>query len=450
MKKAFVYSILLQLLFTVHTMAQQTVTAATALEQYLYNRDTTCKWELIDSAELESSTAYQLLLTSQQWHGYTWTHQLTVLIPRETRYDGALLFITGGSNNKETGLPNWSGKNDRLVQQMGTIAARNAAIVAVLRQVPHQPIFSNLTEDAAISYTLHQFKQDNDYSWPLLFPMVKSAVRAMDAVQEFSKQRQAHKVNRFVVAGASKRGWTTWLTGANDPRVTAIGPMVIDVLNMPANLQHQIDAYGGYSVEIEDYVKLGIVQGMTSPLGRELVTMIDPFAYRKKLTMPKMIFIGTNDPYWVVDNVKNYLDSIPGNNLLHYTPNAGHDLNRGVTAMPALSAFFGIALARESYPVCNWSTKVKKKRVELNITATTAGLKGITLWQAGSEDQDFRNETWKGRELPAASRSSIRIREPLPAKGYQAFYAELKYERSNGDPYTVCTRVFVTDPKRIL
>ncbi|WP_300604837.1 PhoPQ-activated protein PqaA family protein [Niabella sp.] len=450
MKKAFVYCILLQLLLTVQVMAQQAITASTALERYLQNGDTTYKWELSDSAVLENSTAYQLLLTSQKWHGYTWTHQLTVLIPKENRYDGALLFITGGSNNKETGLPNWSGKNDRLVQQMGAIAARNAAIVAVLRQVPHQPIFGNLTEDAAISYTLHQFKQDSDYSWPLLFPMVKSAVRAMDAVQDFSKQRQAHVVNRFVVAGASKRGWTTWLTGANDPRVVAIGPMVIDVLNMPANLQHQIDAYGGYSVEIEDYVKLGIVQGMAGSQGRELVTMIDPFSYREKLTMPKMIFIGTNDPYWVVDNVKNYLDSIPGNNLLHYTPNAGHDLNRGITAMPALSAFFGMTLARVPYPVCNWNTKIKKQQVTLDITATTAGLKGITLWYAGSEDQDFRNEKWMSRELPAGNGSAIRIREPLPVKGYHAFYAALKYERSNGDPYTVCTRVFVADPKRIL
>ena len=106
--------------------------------------------------------------------------------------------------------------------------------------------------------------------------------------------------------------------------------MVIDILNMPVNLKHQLDAYGEYSVEIEDYVKLGIVQGMGTENGNALVTMIDPYSYRDKLTMPKMLFMGTNDPYWVIDNVKNYLKNIPGDNLIHYVPNAGHDLGDGI------------------------------------------------------------------------------------------------------------------------
>ena len=87
--------------------------------------------------------------------------------------------------------------------------------------------------------------------------MTKTAYKAMDAVQEFAARQLDRQVNRFLVSGASKRGWTTWLTGAlQDPRVEAIAPMVIEMLNMPASLDYQKQVYGEYSEEINDYVKL--------------------------------------------------------------------------------------------------------------------------------------------------------------------------------------------------
>lgn len=218
--------------------------------------------------------------------------------------------------------------DDNLFKSLGTIATKNNGIVALLKQTPNQPLYGDLTEDEIISYTIHKFKEDGDgILWPLLFPYGKGCpAKAMDAVQEFSKKELHHDINRFVVSGASKRGWTTWLTGASDPRVVAIAPMVIDMLNMPVNLDYQLKMYKGYSIQIEDYVKLGIPQSVHSDKGNAATTMIDPYSYRKKLTMPKMLFMGTNDEYWTVDAIKNYIDSIPGQNHIHYVPNAGHDL----------------------------------------------------------------------------------------------------------------------------
>src|SRR4051794_25242022 len=76
--------------------SQDTVSAETAMQHYLNNGDSTYHWELKDSFEVDGTKAYDLLLTSQKWREFTWTHQLTVFVPKENKYDGALLFITGG------------------------------------------------------------------------------------------------------------------------------------------------------------------------------------------------------------------------------------------------------------------------------------------------------------------------------------------------------------------
>ena len=429
--------------------AQSELTPETALEGYLSNGDETYSWELKESYTLGTVKAFNLLLTSQQWHEYVWTHQLTVLVPSENKYDGALLFITGGSNNK--GIPNWNGKEDKFTYALSQVASKNNSIVAILRQTPNQPLVGDLTEDALISYTLHKFKEDGDYSWPLLFPMVKSAVRAMDAVQEFSSEVLKHDVKRFVVSGGSKRGWTTWLTGASDNRVAAIAPMVIDILNMPVNLQYQIEMWKDYSVQIQDYVRLGIPQSTGTPEGMAITTMIDPYSYRKKLTMPKMIFMGTNDEYWTVDAIKHYIDSIPGQNFIHYVPNVGHGLGDKQQALAGLSAFFGQTMSGTPYPILEWDMTQSKKGATLSVKTTPQQLVGATLWSTDSEDTDFRDEKWSGKNLELKKRKPavVSVTQPFPETGYRAFYLDLKYRDGNGGEYTESTRMFVADDDEV-
>ena len=47
------------------------------------------------------------------------------------------------------------------------------------------------------------------------------------------------------MAGASKRGYSTWHVAAVDPRVIAIVPIVMDELNFADNVQHHYRSLGG-------------------------------------------------------------------------------------------------------------------------------------------------------------------------------------------------------------
>jgi PhoPQ-activated pathogenicity-related protein len=424
------------------------VTPETALQAYLNNSDQSFKWEIQDQTKTEGASLFRILFTSQQWLGISWKHEMIIMVPDVVKYKDALLFITGGS--VKNGMPNTHQWDDGLVSSMSQIAKTNKTIVAIIWQVPNQPLYDDLTEDALISYTLHNYLNDHDFTWPLLFPMTKSAIRGMDVVQNFAKKELKKKVTHFVVSGASKRGWTTWLTGANDKRVKAICPMVIDVLNMPVNVDYQKLVWGDYSIEIEDYVKLGIAQQLGTTGGNDLTKMIDPYSYRKTLTMPKMIFMGTNDPYWPVDAIKNYIDSIPGDNHICYTPNAAHDLGDRKKAFTTLSAFLGTTVTNSNYPVCKYSISERNSTITLKVTATPELFVDATVWSADSKDQDFRDETWSNTSINPADKTEITVEIKKPESGFKAFYVDLKYKAPFGDDYTQSTRMFVTTDQKLL
>lgn len=183
------------------------------------------------------------------------------------------LWITGG-NNKGDGVPS---ANDEDMVICAELAMGVGQVVGALFQIPNQPIvFSDdplqksRSEDAIIAYTWDHFlKNTNDAEWLLRFPMVKASLRAMDTMTAFTKQKFNYDINHYAVAGASKRGWTTWDVGAVDPeRVVAIIPIVLDVINFVENIHHQYRSYGGWSFALQDYYDMNITSRTFPPLPR--------------------------------------------------------------------------------------------------------------------------------------------------------------------------------------
>jgi PhoPQ-activated pathogenicity-related protein len=216
---------------------------------------------------------------------------------------------------------------------------------------------------------------------------------------------------------------------------------------MPVSLNNQLKAYGSYSEQIDDYVKLEIPQSTASKKGKAVTTMIDPYSYRKKLDVPKMIFIGTNDEYWTVDAIKFYIDKIPGETMLHYVPNAGHDLGGGISALQTLGVLYGKMLQSKPYPVLQTTTKVAEGKVQLKIIAPTSELEEMKVWSATSGTMDFRKQKWSSQSAGKGQAENT-IMVELPASGYKAFYVDAQYRNTQGT-YTSSTRMYLLSAKGI-
>lgn len=410
------------------------------LDGYVKEPDPSFAWELSAPQELQGvGTVLTVRLTSQTWQGIVWKHWLSILRPEKlTHPEYALLVVSGGRNREDP--PKLGGEALMLAQ----VAQATGAVVAVLSQVPNQPLFDDLREDGLIAYTFAKYMETGDETWPCLLPMTKSAVRAMDAVQAALKQKYQQAPDHFVVTGGSKRGWTTWLTAAVDARVTAIAPMVIDTLNMGAQMKLQVETFGTFSEQIEDYTRIDLPGQSETPRGKRLLEIVDPYAYRARFTLPKLIVLGTNDRYWPVDAVRLYFPDLPGEKHIHYVANAGHGLNR--EAVEVVAAFYQSVVTGGTRPRFEWKTERESGRARLSIAAQDAPEKA-ELWRASAATRDFRDAKWSAAPMAPAADGTWSAEVAVPAEGYEAFYVGLTYRGPAGQAYSLCTNVEVVGEK---
>ena len=415
------------------TQPAQTIAPDQMLFSYVNAPDPSFAWQKGPVKQDATGSISDIVLTSQTWHDITWRHLLRIAKPAKVTHPGwMVLYITGGSGAPRPGVP--QGEDMIAV----TLAQSTGAPVAILYHVPNEPLFNGLSEDAIISYTFQQYLKDGDPTWPLLFPMAKSAVRAMDAIQQYAKQEWKEDITSFVVFGGSKRGWTTWLTGAYDggKRVKAIAPAVIDILNMQKQLPHQLELWGKYSEMIDDYTSKGLQDMFGTPRGNALWVAVDPYTYRAKITIPKLILRGANDPYWNTDALNLYWDDLVGPKYTLYVPNVGHGLNDPGRLIGTLGAYIRAVASGKLLPEMSWKLTTEGDKLTISVNAPTAT--GAVAWVAKSDNLDFRPQKWESTAMQGGNGAySITIQRPTDKN--IAAYGEVTFP-SDGGPFTLSTQ----------
>jgi PKD repeat protein/PhoPQ-activated pathogenicity-related protein len=447
---------------------------------FIYNSPVAQPITIPELGNMQVATAYLVSsMTSQCWNPdnsvywpvQKWVHPVVIYEPVNKLSDTAMLFIDGGSRASTA----------QVEEEMWQIAVLTGTTVVHLKNVPSQPIIFNeevipagqqdnntggdlplryRTEDSIIAYSYDEYMNryeatggDVDYSWPLLFPMVKSAVKAMDMTEEILAI-EGVELDGFVVTGASKRGWTTWLTGAVDSRVKAIAPIVINVLNMKEHLEHHRKVYGYWAPAIYDYAQERVFDRLISTDtmqisagARTLLEYMDPYEYsqRGRYPMPKFMLNATGDEFFVPDTAEFYYHDLEGEAHMSYVPNVGHGMG-GVDG--------GVISTDPNNPVrmlLAWYMAVTQDKPlpQFDYTFDANGAIRVTvdplnpplnayMWQATATGvRDFRNPNlgplWNRQVLARLSGGEtgayyVTPAIPVPEEGdYTGYYVQLVY-----------------------
>ncbi|MEY4667585.1 MAG: hypothetical protein RL518_284 [Pseudomonadota bacterium] len=388
----------------------------------------------ISVVEKNADGPLRVAFQSQVWRDIPWRHELLIKSPQtRRREDLVVIQLTGGK-----GGDTHQASAQKLADALGVR-------VALLTKIPNQPLFDGKTEDVLLSYTLDQYRRTGDATWPLLFPMVASVVKGIDTLQTILGQPNL----KVVVVGASKRGWTTYLTGAVDARVVGIVPAVYEMISIPRQVALARERYGRDSEKIRPYTALGLTDSLLDPRVARMIEWIDPAEYFPRITMPKLVLLGANDPYWVVDSVKEYWSKLPEPKVLRILPNVGHGVLSESAASDAIVAFVRSIMERSALPSARWNFSGVANGLAIISGEGGSRIERCTLWRALSEDTDFRDAEFRSGPCSVTKNGrEFRSVVSVPSNENTAVYVDLETVGGRGQPLLLSTesQVYLRKP----
>ncbi|KAK3579248.1 hypothetical protein CHS0354_033325 [Potamilus streckersoni] len=444
----------------------------TPLDDYVYAPDDHYNYQEIASFRGPDYTMYTYNMTSQKWKDESilnhpvWWHYLTITMPDKVVFDTAFLFIDGGSNDDSPPRV-----TDTFVALTTTFAASTGAIGADIKMVPNQPIVfyadpakKKRVEDAIIAWTWNTFilKNSSDPEFLLRMPMTKAAVRALDTITTVAKAKVGKKVDKFMVAGASKRGWTTWTTGAVDKRVIAIVPIVMDLLNIVKNLHHHYRSLGGWTFAFDDYYDLNITRELDNPDTQKMANIIDPISYNDRfINKPKYIITTGGDEFFIPDDSDYFFNQLNGAKYLRKLPNAEHSCAGHETSLFfGMRAFFLSVVLNEALPKMDWVklSTPNGGKIRLTLDRQPVTIHAYHAQTLDSKRRDFRllrgtpgnprkpqvhPVIWLTQDVTFLGNGTFEVEFENPNEGWLAFFIQVTFPGLMGSVLEFTTEAMI-------
>jgi PhoPQ-activated pathogenicity-related protein len=390
------------------------VVSGTPLDDYLNKVEPDYKY--FDTGKrvktLLGGTGFVLNVTSQRWldtskavgpNGDIWTHMVVAIVPDELRITNVSMAYLTGSCNEHPSVPKWSDE-ELLVADM--LSKQNGMIASVVYQLPNchivypsDPSHKAREEDAMIAWAWNEYLKDPKHNpeWLPRLPMAKGAMQSMRAVTEFMAAEKIAEIEGWFVAGASKRGWTTWMVGSATcekcVKIVGIAPLVPIVPNLVKEMHRQWMAYGGWTFAFSDYTAVNLTVNVDNPVFEEAMKIVDPAYYGDRLArLPKAVVLSSDDEFMMMDWSNIWYDDLTGESHLLIVPNSEHSLASGIPELlETLTNFIGsIALGHTTRP--SFDYKYDSTTGEITVTVDPSFENTKVVLRFGETLQNVRRD----------------------------------------------------------
>lgn len=332
------------------------------------------------------------------------------------------------------------------------VARATQTIVISLHTIPTRDlVYQNdgkpREEDDSIARTWRLYMDEpvQRQQLPLHVPM---AATISQTIRLSKKELRKYDINKFIVTGASKRGWASWLSGISDPSVEAIVPFVIDVLDTKQVMQNIYRSYGGnWPVAFTPYYDQGIDKTVKSADFDQLMKIEDPLQYmntplQSRLEIPKYIVNASGDDFFVPDNTRYYFDKLPGVKSLRIAPNTGHIGIIDFTQQSLIS-FINRIQANKPLPQVQVAPYPQLDNGNLDVKFSEKPAKVVRWTATNPAARDFRfacGVKYIPTEMTVSSANSVTVPLDYHGPGWQATFVEATFN----DGYVATSQVYIT------
>lgn len=412
-------------------------------------------YKLINEKMLGNVKLKHYQMSSQTWspgaaiHPDLWEHNVDIYIPQKPESRSALIVINNGTNY-DSATP--AAPGDFSEDQLKQIASVSHTIVIAVSNEPNQPLHFRgeavgLKEDDLVARSWMSFLShpEGNHLMPVHIPMAAAVSQSIRVAKD---ELKPWGINKFVLTGISKRGWTAWLTTLTDPDVVAVIPFVIDLLNTKVSLEHMYRSYGNnWPGAFNAYYQQGVDKKIREKAFESLMKIEDPLQYRdekylKRLAVQKYIINASGDDFYVPDNARFYYDQLPGEKSLRVAPNTDH---YGIKNFSEQSVISFLNRFQRNMEIPSVESKLTGR--VLTASFSEKPLK-ITRWTANNPtSRDFRYACHV-RFTPtvvatgAGDRVSVSVNDK--AVGWEATYLEATFK----DGFIATTQVYITPDTR--